>query len=253
MRKRPTGKAAPKIVATIEARMASTRLPGKVLLPAQGRPMLELMIERLRRVPELDAIVVATTENKSDDAVEKLAARLGVGCWRGSEDDVLSRVLDAARAFDADVIVETTGDCPLIDPGVVSEAIAAYLRSDVDYVSNVLVRSYPIGMDTQVFSTQILADAAGRTIDASDREHVSLYIYRHPERYRLLNVAAPPSLASPDLRLTLDTPEDLQVIRAVFAAFAAQGSDFSLAQIMGFLASNPAVARINAEVKHRYV
>jgi spore coat polysaccharide biosynthesis protein SpsF len=242
-----------KIVATIEARMASTRLPGKVLALAQGRPMLELMVERLRLVPELDAIVVATTKNASDDAIEKLAEKLGVGCWRGSEDDVMSRVLDAATAFGADVIVETTGDCPLIDPGVVSETIAAYRRSGADYVSNVLDRTYPIGMDTQVFATKTLADAAARTGDPADREHVSLYIYRHPERYSVLNVAASPSLTMPDLRLTLDTPEDLEVIRTIFAAFAAQGTRFSLADILQFLDVNPAIAQINAHVKHRYV
>ncbi|MBI3444292.1 MAG: glycosyltransferase family protein, partial [Magnetospirillum sp.] len=188
-----------KIIATIEARMTSSRLPGKVLLPCQGQPMLARMVERLRRVPSLSGIVVATTVNAADDAIEALATELGIGCWRGSEDDVLARVLDGAHAFEADVIVETTGDCPLIDPSIVEQCIQEYRASGVDYLSNVLERTFPIGMDTQVFATGILDDVARRTSDPTDHEHVSLYIYRHPELYSLRNVAAPPDLHDPDL------------------------------------------------------
>ncbi len=244
---------APRICATIEARMASTRLPGKVLADCVGKPMLELMIERLRRVPSLDGIVVATTVNGSDDPVAALAERLGVGCWRGSEEDVLSRVLEAAREHGIDVIVELTGDCPLIDPVVVERVIAEYRERKVDYVSNVLTRSYPIGMDTQVFSTAVLADVARRTDDAADHEHVSLYIYRHPEIYGLANVSAPPELARSELRLTLDTPEDLHVIRSVFEALYPGDPAFSLADILQFLDVSPEVAAVNAAVEHRYV
>ena len=242
-----------RIVATIEARMASTRLPGKVLAEAEGKPMLALMVERLRRVPALDEIVIATTVNAGDDKVEALARQLGVGCWRGSEEDVLLRVLDAARAHRADVIVELTGDCPLIDPAIVSRVIDAYCGAGVDYVSNVLQRSYPIGMDTQVFATEVLADVARRTQDPFDHEHVSVYIYRHPEIYRLLNVAAPAAETRPEQRLTLDTPEDLALIRAVFAALRPRDQAFSLAQMLAFLDANPEIARVNATVRHRHV
>ena len=168
-------------VATIEARMTSTRLPGKVLMSAAGLPMLELMIERLRFVKEIDAIVIATTVNASDDPVEELAHRVGVGVWRGSEADVLNRVLDAAKAYEAQTIVELTGDCPLIDPAIVSKVINAYRDQNADYVSNIIERTYPDGMDTQVFATTLLEDVARRTDDVADREHVSLYIYRHPK------------------------------------------------------------------------
>jgi len=147
-----------RIVATIEARMTSSRLPGKVLRTVLSRPLLSFMIERLRRVWQLDQIVVATTMNESDDPIADLASGLGVGCFRGSEDDVLARVLGAARKFGADLIVETTGDCPLIDPAVVDQVIATYRANKVDYCANVLQPTYPRGMDVQVFATDLLAE-----------------------------------------------------------------------------------------------
>lgn len=241
-----------RIVATIEARMTSTRLPGKVLKPACGKPMLELMVERLRRVPSLDGIVIATTVNATDDPVEALAHRLGVGIHRGSEEDVLRRVLDAALTHKVDVIVETTGDCPLIDPDAVEACIAEYKRAGVDYVANVLERTYPVGMDTQVFSTDILADVARRTDDIADHEHVSLYIYRHPEIYSLKNVKAPAALTRPDLALTLDTPEDYALIAAVFEALYPADPTFTLADILALLDARPDLARINEHVRRKH-
>lgn len=242
-----------RIFATIEARMTSTRLPGKVLCEAVGKPMLELMIERVRRVPALDGIVVATTVNAADDPIVALARRLGVGWYRGSEDDVLSRVLEAAGSHNTDVIVELTGDCPLIDPDVIAETIEVYFASGADYASNVLERTYPIGMDTQVFATKILADVARRTADPVDHEHVSLFIYRHPEIYRLRNVAAPEGFTRPRLRLTLDMPEDLALIRAVFESLYPNNPDFGLADILAFLDRRPEIAGLNAAVAHRHV
>jgi spore coat polysaccharide biosynthesis protein SpsF len=243
----------PRIVATIEARMTSSRLPGKVLAEAEGRPMLELMIERLRFVSELDQIVVATTTNAADDPVEALARRLGIGIWRGSEDDVLVRVLEAAVAHKADVIVELTGDCPLLDPVLVSDTIRHYREARVDYVSNGLKPGYPMGMGSQVFSTAVLKDVAARTNDPVDHEHVSLYIYRHPEIYTLSGVEAPAAHSRPQMRLTLDTKEDLAVIRAVFAALRPGRRDFSLAEIIAFMDANPEIAAINAQVAQKYV
>lgn len=233
--------------------MTSSRLPGKVLAPLGGRPALEVMIERLRKIERLDQIVIATTVNATDDPLQSLAERLGVGIWRGSEDDVLQRVLDAARAHEADVIVEFTGDCPLIDPEIAAQVIDVYQRAKVDYVSNVMTRSYPMGMETQVFARSILEDVARRTQDAHDHEHVSLYIYRNPQLYSLQNVAAPEALTRPDLRLTLDTKEDLAVIAAVYEALAPKSPVFSLAEMLAFLDANPAIAAINSAIQHRHV
>ncbi len=242
-----------RIGATIEARMSSTRLPGKVLLDVVGKPVLALMIERVARVPRLDEIVVATTENPADDDLVALAGRLGVKCHRGSEDDVMSRVLDAARAHDVDVIVELTGDCPLIDPDLIQQVIDAYLAGDADYVSNALERSYPIGMDTEVFATDLLSDASTRTDDPADREHVSLFFHRHPDLYRLRNLKAPPEWTDPHLRLTLDTAEDYGVISAIFNELYERNPAFGLDDVMRYLHSNPEIRAINRHVSHRWL
>jgi spore coat polysaccharide biosynthesis protein SpsF len=242
-----------RIVATIEARMTSSRLPGKVLKPCLGRPMLELMIERVRRAPSLSGVVVCTTTNPADDPVVELCERLKVWYWRGSEEDVLQRVLHGAQMHGIDTIVELTGDCPLIDPALIEETISAYLKAGVDYCSNALVRSYPIGMDTQVFATKVLADVDSRTKDPVDHEHVSLYIYRHPELYSLKAVEAPPALRLPEMRLTLDTPEDLALITAVFERLAPTKPAFDLADVLAVLDSEPALKALNAHVQHRYV
>src|SRR3954447_26803692 len=162
-----------RVVATIEARMTSSRLPGKVLLPARGKPLLELMVERLQRSRHLDAIVIATTEDASSDPLQELAERLGIGCFRGSEDDVLARVLGAAQAYDADLIVELTGDCPLIDPALVDHAIEGHREGGADYTATVLEKTYPLGFAVQVFPTAVLAEVATATDDPADHEHVS--------------------------------------------------------------------------------
>ena len=211
-----------RVVCTIEARMTSSRLPGKVLLPAAGRPLLELMVERLRRARWIDEIVIATTDDPSSEPLRQLAQRLSIGCFRGSEADVLARVLGAAQAYDADVIVELTGDCPLIDPELVDRCIERFAQGDVDYVANDLEPTYPLGMSVQVFPAAVLAEVDELTQDPADREHVSLYIYEHPERYRLGNVASDhPERA--DLRLTVDTREDYELVRTIFEDLGARG------------------------------
>ncbi len=231
--------------------MTSSRLPGKVLLEAAGKPLLEHLVERLKRAPSLDGIIVATTANGTDDPIAALAERLGVCCYRGSEDDVLSRVLEAADAFDADVIVQTTGDCPLLDPGVVEQVVLAYLDNDADYVSNSLTQTYPIGQSAGVFSTRVLEDVAKRTDDAADHEHVSLYIYRNPQLYTLLNVAAPPELTAPDLRLTVDEPADFELVKTVFEQLYPKNPAFTLAEILDLLRAEPELAAINRHIAQR--
>ncbi|PYN41196.1 MAG: hypothetical protein DMD95_19965, partial [Candidatus Rokuibacteriota bacterium] len=170
-----------KCVATVEARMTSSRLPGKVLLPAAGRPLLQILVERLRRAPGLDGLVIATTVNASDDPVSALGEKLGVGVFRGSENDVLGRVCGALRASGADVCVEITGDCPLIDPEIVGEALTEFLRTrdDHPYVSNSDPhRAVPAGLDVQVFLASALFQLDAATGDSDDREHVSYGFYR---------------------------------------------------------------------------
>jgi spore coat polysaccharide biosynthesis protein SpsF len=241
-----------KTVCTIEARMTSSRLPGKVLLEAAGKPLLEHMIERLRRVHALDEIVIATTEEASSDPIAALGERLGVGVFRGSEEDVLARVLGAARAAEADLIVETTGDCPLIDPATVDEVIARFNDGGADYCSNLLERTFPIGMAVQAFPTAVLAEVAELTQDPADREHVSLYIYEHPERYRLRNVAFDRP-ESAELRLTVDTLEDYALVKAVFEELYPRDRAFGLDAILALLEARPDLANLNREIQQKPV
>ena len=171
----------------------------------------------------------------------------------GDEIDVLQRVLDAALAHHADIIVEMTGDCPLIDPALVEICIQNYLESGVDYVSNIIERTYPIGMDTQVFATSILADVSKRTDNPEDREHVSLYIYRNPQLYSLKNIRASTELNWPKLRLTLDTEEDLELMRRIFEILHTDINTFGLADVLELIRKDPGLAEINAHVQHKYV
>jgi len=243
----------PSVYVTIQARMTSTRLPGKVIMPAVNKPLLSLMVERLRRIKNTDGIILCTTTNDTDDPLKELADELGIHCYRGSEDNVMSRVLEGAQEFNADIIVETTGDCPLIDPDICTQVIDHYFETDADYTSNIYKRCYPIGMDTQIFSTKVLADAYARTQDDEEREHVSLHIYRHPERYKLTWIEAPDDQVDPHLRLTLDTPEDYQVIVKVFEELYPQKPDFTLDDILQYLKDNPDVRAINNTIEHNWV
>lgn len=236
-----------RVVATIEARMRSTRLPGKVLKTIMGRPMLELMIERLRLIPRLDAIVIATTTDGSCDPIEALAGAVGVGCHRGSEEDVLERVLGATRGAGADLIVETTADCPLIDPETVTRAIDTFLASDVDYLANTTIppRTYPAGMDVQVFPQRVLEEVAASTNDPADREHVSRYIYTHPERFRLLNLKSGLPEAVADLRLTVDTPADFALVTRIYETLYPANPRFSFQDMIALLEREPQLAAMN--------
>ncbi len=240
-----------KIVATIEARMTSSRLPGKILLPIGGRPALELLIERLKRSRYLDSIVVATTTNSTDDPTAALARRLGVGCFRGSETDVLGRVLGAAQSVRADMIVEITGDCPFVDWRLVDRGITEFFSREVDYASNTITATYPNGFDVQVFPVRILAEVACLTQDPVDRTHVSYYIYQRPERYRLHNWTALPEFYSPDFRVTLDEPSDYQVLQMLYDRLARERPDFSAEDVIQLLKRDPSLMAINAHVRQK--
>ena len=238
---RGTGREAMTTWAVVAARMGSSRMAGKSMAVLAGRPSLAHIVARLRRSRHLDGIVVATPDGAENDPIRACARAQGVPCFSGSEDDVLGRTLGAARSVGAEVIVQVTGDCPLADPRIVDRVIEAYRRDRPDYAANCLARSYPDGMDVEVFSTAVLAEADRATTDPGDREHVSLYIYGHPERYRLLNVPAPPEHTWPDLRLTLDTPEDYRVIGAIYDRLYPNDPDFGLDETLAWLRAHPEV------------
>jgi spore coat polysaccharide biosynthesis protein SpsF len=240
-----------KIVATIEARMTSSRLPGKVLLPIGGVPALEMLITRLRRSKYLDGICVATTVNEDDEPIVQLTERLGVSNFRGSESDVLSRVLGAARSMSADIIVEITGDCPFVDPLLVDRAVEEFFTHEVDYASNTITATYANGFDVQVFPTAILAEVDSLTQDPVDRTHVSYYIYMHPEKYRLHNWVADAESHGPELRMTLDEDSDYQALQSVAAALLPIDPNFSAKDVTQYLRVHPEVVALNANVRQK--
>ena len=243
-----------KVVATIEARMGSSRLPGKVMKPILGKAVLELLIERLKRATTIDEIVVATTVKLGDNAINDLCQKLGVRCFRGSEEDVLKRVLDAAKSVNGDLIVEITGDCPLIDPNIVDECVNFFLENNYDYISNSLKeKTYPDGLNVQVFPTKILQEVEKATHDPLDREHVSLYIYNNPQKYRLKNYPAEGELNWPELAITLDTMEDLNLIRKIFENLYEGNNLFSAIDIVHFLKSHPELLAMNQDPERTHM
>lgn len=237
--------------AVVAARMGSERLPGKSMALLAGKPAFVHIAERLGRSRHLTGVVLATTTLAEDDSLRAAARSLSVPHFSGSVVDVLGRTLAAARSVAADVIVQITGDCPLVDPGVVDRVIEAYRRERPDYASNIRPPTYPNGFDTEVFATSVLAEVDRLTSDTADREHVSLYIYEHPERYRLLGVTAPPEHCWPELRLTLDTAEDHALISAVFDALHPLNPRFGLSDVLAFLRAHPNLLELNRHIPQR--
>lgn len=222
-------------------------------MPILGKPMLELMVDRLRRSRTLDGIVVATTDLPFDDPIVDLANRIGVGVFRGSEEDVLSRVLGAAKAFRADVIVETTGDCPLIDPALLDKVVADFCIGGADFVSNTLIYTTPRGTDVRVFTTEALDEINRTSNDPVDHEHVSLHFWEHPEKYRLRNVATEFSSKVASLRLTVDTPEDFTLVAQVFADLYPKNPEFTLWDILELFRRCPDLPLINQDIQQKLV
>ena len=243
----------PRMVCIVEARFASTRLPGKVLEPILGAPMLARMIERLLRARTLDEVVVATSTSPADKAVAAAAEIAGAKTFRGSEEDVLARVVGAAQAYDADVIVETTGDCPLHDPAIVDKVVADYLLGGADFVSNIHPYTTPRGTDVRVFSTEALAEIERTSTDPADREHVSLHFWEHPEKYRLRNVTTELPSSAAELRLTVDTRDDLDLITAVYQELYPGDPQFSLSDVLALLERRPELLALNATVRQKAV
>jgi spore coat polysaccharide biosynthesis protein SpsF len=219
-------------------------LPGKVLLPAGGRPLLQVLVERLRRARGLTAIVVATTVNRVDDPIAALAASLGVDVFRGSEEDVLGRVCGALRANAADVCVEITADCPLVDPHMVEEALAEFLRTQAvhPYVSNSEPhRAVPAGLDVQVFAASALYRLASETSDPDDREHVSYGFYR-PEsgdRWNPRFITHASCAGGADLLVTLDHLEDYELIKRLHEELAPRAPAYGAREIIAWLKAHP--------------
>jgi spore coat polysaccharide biosynthesis protein SpsF len=261
-------------IAIIQARMGSSRLPGKVLLDLAGQPMLRRVVERTRRAKTIDQVVVATTTEPSDDPLVELCAQLGYACYRGSLYDVLDRYYQAARQFDANNIVRITADCPLIDPQVVDRTVKAFFgqttQDDVelsdpnqnskiqnlqsfDFVANRLPppwgRTYPIGLDTEVCTFTALETAWREAREKHQREHVMPFFYDNLTRFRVLLVNHPENFGT--LRWTVDTAEDLAALRQIYARFPGR-DDFSWLEVLALYQREPQLAQINAQVQHKH-
>jgi len=202
-----------KRVAIVQARTSSSRLPGKVMQPILGIPMIVFMLRRVARAQNLDHLVLATSVEKSDDILSQIAAQYGFDCYRGDLLDVLGRFVGAAKLYEADVIVRLTGDCPLIDFDVIDSCIATLIQQDLHYVSNVDPPTYPDGLDVEVLTFEALARASADARLPSDREHVTPYIRRNKTQFRQANLHSCVDLSS--LRWTVDHPDDLELVRAL--------------------------------------
>ncbi len=233
------------IVAVLQARFSSTRLPGKVLADLAGKPMLLRQIERISRARRIDRLVVATSESPLDDAVAAVCAAAGIACHRGSLDDVLERVVGAARAMDAQWVVRLTGDCPLADPEVIDRVIAAAVDGHADFASNAIAPSFPDGLDVEVARMAALEAAHREAATGAEREHVMPFIRNRPERFRQVSVGHESDLSA--LRWTVDEPADLAFVRAVYDRLLPDRPDFGMADVLALLAREPGLAGMNSQ------
>jgi spore coat polysaccharide biosynthesis protein SpsF len=236
-----------KISAIIEARMTSSRLPGKVLMKPNNKTFFEILVKRLRYVKELSSIILATTINKTDDELVKKAKNLKLKVFRGSEHHVVNRVLNAAKKFKAEIILGITADCPLIDPDIVSNTIQMYLKNDVDYVSNGHIRSFPDGMDCQVFSLKILKESYALIKTELEKEHLGLVIRNNIKKFRKITLIAPKDLYWPELGVTLDEYNDFILLKKIINHFRGDYK-FSCHDIISFLKKNKKLIKINSHV-----
>lgn len=237
-----------RIIAVIQARMNSARLPGKVLQDICGEPMLSHVVHRVNRASLIDETVVATSDKCVDDAIENQCRKLDVSFFRGSEDDVLDRFFKAALFYKADIVVRITADCPLIEPAVVDKVIQAFLRSNVDYASNTLVRTYPRGLDVEVVGLSTLAIAWQKASKPYHRAHVTPYIYENANLFKLLSVTDSNDWSR--YRWTVDTCEDLQFVRSVYERLGCNDL-FGWHDIFKLCEKEPALIELNCHIKQK--
>lgn len=240
-----------KINVIIQARMGSTRLPGKILRPIMGRPMLSYLIERVKLIQMPHTAIIATTTNPQDNVIEDFARQEDILFFRGCEEDVLDRYYQACCKYPADVIVRLTSDCPLIDPSIVDQAIHLFQTdaTRLDYLSNTLQRTFPRGMDVEVFSFEVLKMASHEASSPFDREHVTPFLYRHSERFHLSNFTHLPDVSK--YRLTVDTSEDFLLINKIFEELYPNKKKFTLDDILRAFEQHPEWKEINAHVKQK--
>jgi len=236
------------IVAIVQARMGSTRFPGKVLEMIGDMTMLGRVVQRVQRAKSLSQVLVATTILQADDTIVAECDRLGVSVFRGEEQDVLDRYYRAAQNERADVIVRITSDCPLIDPVVIDQVIGAFQTKICDYASNTLEQTYPRGLDTEVMSMEALSRAWSEASAPHQRVHVTPYLYQNPGLFRLASVKADADYSQH--RWTVDMPDDLEFVRRIYECFDG-GSEFSWREVLTIVQSHPELAEMNRHVRQK--
>lgn len=232
-----------KACAIIQARTDSTRLPGKVLLKILDKSILEYVIERVRRAKRVERIVVATSVKRADLKIVNLASGLGVSVYRGSEEDLLDRYYQAARLFNVKDIIRITADCPLMDPQVIDDVVERYFESGADYCSNYLEPTFPDGEDVAVFGLDTLYKTWKDANLLSEREHVTPYMWKHPDKFKIVGFKNAVDLSGK--RWTLDEEEDFRFIKTVFESLYPGKQDFGMKDLLEFLKANPRVEEIN--------
>ena len=233
-------------LAIVQARMTSTRLPGKVLAPVAGEPMIVQQLRRIARAERLDGIVVAISTDPSDDDLAVVLADAGFDVVRGSLNDVLSRFVSVLDSYDADVVVRLTGDCPLASPTVIDDVISAFHNSQADYVSNTMSPTYPDGLDVEVVTADALRRVASTSVDSAEREHVTLGVYRYPKTFTIENFTDPEVRDNSHMRWTVDNADDLEFVRWAYSSLE---QPFDYSQILDLIELHRDRARTEQDAK----
>jgi spore coat polysaccharide biosynthesis protein SpsF len=236
-------------MAIVQARTSSRRLPGKVLMDIQGDPMIVRQLERVQRVEGLDHLVVATSDDPSDDQLAEIVHEAGYEIIRGPLDDVLARFSQVIDQYNPDVVVRITADCPLISPQVIDRVVQEFHASQADYISNTLMPTYPDGLDVEVISAQVLKHVANSSSDPDAREHVTLGIYRHPDQFMVENVVDPSGENHAHLRWTVDNPDDFAFVTRIYDSLFPQNPAFEYSDVLALLAEHPEWNRTDADSK----
>ncbi len=241
-----------RVVAVIEARMGSTRLPRKTLMDVAGKTLLERVVDRLRLARSVHEVVVATSTNAGDNQIEALCAERGIACFRGSEDDVLERVHGASDRYKADVVVQSGADCPFYDPDLVDQLVYTLIWGGYAYTANDMELTFPEGVDAHVIRFDALEASAREAKKEDEREDTPRFIWNHPKRFPIFNLKAQPGsfYNRTDIRVTIDYAEDMELCRKIYTAFGGK-VDFSTRDLIELLDANPEWIKINANCEQR--
>lgn len=234
------------VLCIVQARIGSTRLPGKILLSLEGKTVLEHVINRVKASNKISDVVLATTISKDDVEVVRFVSSLGIRVFAGSENDVLDRFYQAAKLLNPDHVVRITSDCPMIDPELIDKVIVNHSKTNADYTSNTIVETYPDGEDVEVIKFSALKRAHQEAELESEREHVTPYVRKHPEIFKLHNVGNSENLSG--MRWTIDQNEDYEFLKIIFRNLYHKNPLFGMNEILDFLKENPDIEEINSKI-----